>query len=123
MSTTLCRPVIFVIESATGFLARLRGVGRDPDWTQYAVLFLPRCRAVHTMALRQPIDVIFATSSGRILAIKHSLRPWRIAVYSGDFGSRQKLLSVDAWELPAGRCRELGIREGDPLVDIFKRSV
>lgn len=58
---------------ATGALTRLRGLARrSPDRT---VLVLPRCRDVHTMTMRHPIDVAFVGAQGMVLEVHRLVLP------------------------------------------------
>ena len=82
---------------ARGFLGRLRGLhGLPPaDPRVPRALVLQPCRAVHTLGLRTPIDVVFLGRENRILRHVPGLRPNRWAI---DWRARAVV------ELPAGYC-------------------
>jgi uncharacterized protein len=93
-----------VPESAFG---RMRGLlGRDGLESGNGML-IDRAPSVHMFFMRFPIDVVFLDREWRIVAIRHGLRPWRVA------GARR---AVAALELPAGAAAAAGIVEGDVLV-------
>jgi uncharacterized protein len=73
--------------------SRLLGlaVRRRPPAGQ--ALLLPRCRSVHTFGMRFAIDLVWLDAEGRVLAIEHGLRPWRVRV-------RRDAVAV--LEVPAG---------------------
>jgi uncharacterized membrane protein (UPF0127 family) len=88
---------------ATTFGSRLRGwMGRrwlDPD----EALWLVPCRAVHTLGMRMPIDVVFLDDSDVVLRVVAALPPWRACA---DRHARSVL------ELPAGGAAARGLRPG-----------
>jgi len=87
---------------ARSFLARTAGLlGRPAD----ASLFIPRCASIHTWFMAHAIDVIFLDDVHVVVAIHHSLAPWRIA----HGGARAR----DVVELPAGAARQRGFEVGD----------
>jgi uncharacterized protein len=93
---------------ASTFLARFRGLmGVAELPTETGVLF-PRTSSVHTHFMRFPIDVVFLDESRRVLAVRHSLRPWRLA------GAKR---ASSVLELAAGECERLGLAEGDVLAE------
>jgi uncharacterized membrane protein (UPF0127 family) len=91
---------------ANNFGSRLVGwMGRrrlDPD----EALWLRPCRAVHTFAMRLPIDVVFLDSSGIVLRVVPGLRPWRACA---DRRARSVL------ELPAGAAMARGLHAGSRI--------
>jgi len=74
-------------------LARAVGLLFTPDLADGEALWLPGCRSVHTLGMRAPIDVAFVDGDGRVLAVRHALRPGRAA------GRRAARAAVEA---PAG---------------------
>ena len=93
---------------AKSFAARFRGLmGAAALPAGQGVLF-PRTSSVHTHFMRFPIDVVFLDDERRIVAIRPTLRPWRMASAKG---ARSVL------ELAAGECERLGLAEGDVLVE------
>ena len=58
---------------ASSPLLRLRGLaGRRPDST---VMGFPRCRDVHTLTMRHPLDVAFLDRRGRVIAVHRLVLP------------------------------------------------
>ena len=63
---------------ASSPLLRLRGLaGRRPDST---VMVFPRCRDVHTLTMRHPLDVAFLDRRGRVIAVHRLVLPGRACV-------------------------------------------
>jgi len=93
-----------VIPVADTFASRLRGLlGRDSE-TIGRGLFFPRCRSVHTVGMRVPIDVVFLDGSSAVVSVRDRLRPYRFA--SGGRAAAGTL------ELPAGWAERLQIAPG-----------
>lgn len=92
-----------VLERAHGFGARLIGwLGRrhlDAD----AALWLHPCRAVHSIGMRVPIDVVFLDAEGMVLQVVAGLTPGRVAWLRG---------ARSVIELPAGGARRRGLVPG-----------
>ena len=86
--------------------ARMRGLlgrdGLDPG----SGMLLDASPSVHMLFMRFAIDVVFLDRERRVVAVRHCLRPWRVA------GARR---AVAALELPAGTAAALGLEEGDVL--------
>ncbi|MFM1887082.1 MAG: hypothetical protein RL026_2239 [Pseudomonadota bacterium] len=69
-------------------------------------LLIRRCNAVHTIGMRQRIDVVFCAADGRILRIVPSLQPFRVALCAE---------ATDTWEWRAGAAERLCLQPGDRL--------
>ena len=69
-------------------------------------LWIPRCNWVHCLGMRHTIDVIYATRSGRVLAVT-PLRPGRIGL--------PRLRAATVVEMAQGEAARLGIRPGSIL--------
>lgn len=73
--------------------SRRRGLlGSDGIQTGRALIIAPT-NAIHTWFMRFPIDVAFVARDGRVVKVRHGLRPWRM---SGAIGGYAVI------ELPAG---------------------
>jgi uncharacterized protein len=93
------------VRVADTYLRRLRGLmGRR--LREGEGLVLRPAFSIHTSFMRYPIDVVFLDADGRVVSIRHALRPWRFA---SSRGSRSVL------ELPAGEAARLELAEGDVL--------
>lgn len=95
------------IRVARGFRQRLYGVRAWPDWgTTPWGLFIPHCRAVHTLALAGTLDLVFLSRDGGIVRIVRALAPNRFAACHR------------AWavlELPGGQGFTSGLSAGTPI--------
>jgi uncharacterized membrane protein (UPF0127 family) len=70
--------VLAAAEVAEGFRSRCRGLlGRDHV---EGALVLHRCRNVHTLGMRFPIDVAFCDAAGTVLRTC-TLGPWRVSPF------------------------------------------
>lgn len=99
------------VRCATSFWSRLRGVGFNVTWGEFEALCLPRCRAVHTVGLSRPIDIVFVSVDGVILELRSRIPPWRFVT---TFDSRV----IDTWEFPAGTCEHYRATPG-MLIDVL----
>lgn len=99
-------PRVFACET---FLERARGITLRRRMRAHSVVKIAPCAGVHTLGLRDPIDVVFTNREGRVLRCVHELRPWRAAVCGG---------ALVAWEMPRGMCRQFAIQPGDRLDDV-----
>lgn len=70
-------------------------------------LYISPCSAVHTFGMAEPIDVVFLSSDGTVVAIYPSLAPWRLTRYVQ--GSQGVL------ELPAGTAAEANLQVGQEV--------
>ena len=69
-------------------------------------LWITRCNWVHCFRMRHTIDVVYATRSGRVLAVT-PLRPGRIGL--------PRLRAATVVEMAQGEAARLGIRPGSIL--------
>ncbi len=65
-----------------------------------AAIVLAPCSSIHTWFMRFPIDVLFLGKTGRVLAVRRSLPPWRFALRFGAFA---------AIEVMAGSARSIEV--------------
>jgi uncharacterized membrane protein (UPF0127 family) len=42
-------------------------------------LLIPRCRSVHTLGMRFPLDLVFLDAGGRVVELRRELAPGRLA--------------------------------------------
>lgn len=89
---------------ARGPLARALGLAGLRGMPAGALL-LRRCRSVHTVGMRFPIDVVFL-AAGRVAEVRPAVGRSRIASVRG---ARHTL------ELAAGEAERLGLRPGAPV--------
>lgn len=100
------RVLVARLEAAFDSATRKNGLlGRDRLEPGAGLVIAP-CGGVHTFFMRFPIDVVFVARDGRVVKVRHAVRPWRLA------------LAVTAFcviELPAGTARQCETRAGDRL--------
>jgi len=98
--------VALEVDMAVTRAARRRGLlGRDSLGPAEGLLLSP-CKAVHTVGMRFPIDVVFIDGDGRTVRVVPALAPWRIAM-----SARAKAVI----ELAAGTAKASDIQVGDLL--------
>jgi uncharacterized membrane protein (UPF0127 family) len=88
-----------------GWMGRRRLAPGDALW-------LRPCRAVHTLGMRLPIDVVFLDRGGCVLRVVASLPPWRACAHRHAYA---------VLELPAGAAAARGLQPG-VRVDLPWRS-
>ncbi|HLO04186.1 MAG TPA: DUF192 domain-containing protein [Symbiobacteriaceae bacterium] len=93
------------IDVARSFWARLFGLAGRRYLPMGTGLFLPGCSSVHTHFMRVPLDLIYLDASGRVLAVRRRVMPWR--------APGRVPGTVDLLELPSG-CAGMA-RVGDRL--------
>ena len=67
-----------VVHEATTAAARLLGLALLRSLPEGHALLIPRCRSVHTVGMRFPIDVAFLDDSGRPIRVERGVRPCRV---------------------------------------------
>lgn len=99
-------PVVASVEPAFDSRTRNRGLlGRTGLPADQALAIAP-CNAVHTIAMKFTIDVMFVNRDGSVRRIVHGLRPYRLAA---SFRSHCVI------ETAAGVIAASGTRVGDTL--------
>jgi uncharacterized membrane protein (UPF0127 family) len=66
---------LFVARSRRARLLGLALLARAPPGS---ALLLPRCRSVHTVGMRFPLDLVFLDAAGRVLRTEAAVPPWRV---------------------------------------------
>ena len=88
------------LQRAVGLLAR---TALRPD----EGVWITSCRAIHTIGMRVPIDVIFVDRNSRVISVVSNVRPNRLALScSGAHG---------VVELGGGALRDIDLLPGDHL--------
>jgi uncharacterized membrane protein (UPF0127 family) len=95
------------IEWAGTGARRRRGLLRRKAMDSMEGIYLTPCEWIHTFGMHFPIDVVFLSSTGKILAIHHSLKPNRF--------SKIILRADGVLELSAGRLCATGTEVGDSI--------
>ena len=108
-----------VVRKEDGTLVCARCVVADSAWTRSKGLLgrssleedegilLQPGGSIHMFFMRFPIDAVFLDRELRVLRVAAGLKPWRMA-------SKRRAKAV--LELPAGRCTQVGLSEGDRLL-------
>lgn len=92
------------VDVAGSWRERLRGwLGRAAAPVERGLWIVP-CDAVHTWAMRFPVDLLFIDAGGRILRVDHRVAPWRLRLCIGAYS---------VIELAAGEAQRLGLARGD----------
>lgn len=68
---------------ADTFTTRLLGLMFRRDMPEGQGLLITRCRSIHTLFMRFPIDAIFLDSSGAVVRVVRDIPPWRPFVWGG----------------------------------------
>ena len=108
------RPLASKVTLARTWTARLVGLlGRRALGEDEAMVF-PRCRAIHTLGMRFPIDAVFVDRDWQVVGLRRALPPWRIV-----------LPVRGAWgvvEVAKGALARIGLRVGDELKLVKKNG-
>jgi uncharacterized membrane protein (UPF0127 family) len=72
--------VVSDLKIAAGFWRRFAGLQlrRRARFPAGCGILLVPCNSIHTMFVRFPLDVTFLDKSGKVLAVRRGVRPWRI---------------------------------------------
>ncbi len=92
---------------ADRLLARVKGLLGTERLPRGEALILDPCNSIHTFFMRYAIDVVFLDRSLRVVALLETVPPFR---FSPVFWNARLCV-----ELPAGTCREVGVKAGDLL--------
>lgn len=100
------RSVASSVEVATTRTQRRRGLlGREGLSAGCAFVLAP-CRAVHTIGMRFPIDVVFVDDQGCVVKTVSHMIGWRIAMAAG------ASITIELW---AGALQAVDVSVGDRL--------
>jgi uncharacterized protein len=95
------------VRLADQLAARVRGFLFRPAPAVGEGILLSPCKAVHMFGVGFPLDVIFISEAGEVVATYRDLAPWRRSRLHGS--------ALHALELPAGTIRATGTMVGDAL--------
>lgn len=90
---------------------RLIGFWPTPRHHAVDAIEFDRCKAVHTFAMCDSVDVVFVDGEGRVLRVLRKLSPWRFA-----FDARAHSI----YEFRAGVTEGLGIERGSVLTPVTR---
>jgi uncharacterized protein len=95
------------VRLADTLVNRSRGfLFRAPPALGEGILLSP-CKAVHMFGMRFPLDIVFISDDGRVVAVYPNLKPWRSTRFHGS--------ARYALELPAGTIHATRTAVGDSL--------
>jgi len=95
------------VEAALSRATRRRGLlGRD-GMPEHAALVIAPCPAVHTIAMRFSLDIVFVDRDGTAVRVVKDLRPWRMAASPTAYA---------VIEMPAGALGRNDVAPGDRLL-------
>ena len=64
---------------ALGYWRRAFGmIGKQ--FKDFDALIIPRCRAIHTWFMSQPLDLIFVNQERKVLGLEIAVKPWRMVI-------------------------------------------
>jgi uncharacterized membrane protein (UPF0127 family) len=65
---------------ADSYLRRFRGLGGRAVIPPDVALLIPRCRSVHTLTMRFPLDLVWLDASGRAVRVDRGVGRFRLRV-------------------------------------------
>jgi uncharacterized protein len=95
------------VRMADRLASRARGYLFRPAPAPGEGILLSPCQMVHMFGVRFPLDVVFISATGQVMATYPELRPWRWSRLHGS--------ALHALELPPGTIRATGTAVGDDL--------
>lgn len=95
------------VVKADSFLSRLIGLLLWQKLGPEEALWLTRCKGIHTVGMKFPIDVIFLDGSQTVVGTLRSVKPYRF--------SRFYLRCRSVLELPIGSIKKSHTEVGDQL--------
>jgi len=91
---------------ATSFFKRLIGL-MGQKWITTGIIFL-RCNSIHTFFMRENIDVVMITRSGKVIFLYENFAPWKLILPKKDV--------YTTIELPKDSIKKLRIKKGSYIV-------
>jgi len=58
--------------------ARMKGLAKLDSLPSTLALHIPKCRSVHTVTMRFPLDLIWLDKQGRVVRVDHDVPPRRV---------------------------------------------
>jgi len=107
------RPVAYSLRIARGLWDTLRGLLFRRPLTEGEALLIPRCHAVHTYFLDDPIDLIFLDEQFCVLATIPRVPPYKVVWTRGASG---------VVELAASALDRAQVAKGDRLALVWDRN-
>ncbi len=95
------------LKEASGFILRLKGLIGRTRLDEGEGLWMARCRAIHTIGMRFPIDVVFLDRDFVVKKVVKGVPPFRPIV--------RCLSAAGVIEIPAGTIERAQIQVGDNI--------
>lgn len=95
------------LKEASNFFSRLKGLLGKTALDDGEGLWMARCRAIHTIGMRFPIDVVFLNGDLMVKKVVKDLRPFHPIVFCWS--------AKGVLELPAGTIERVQIQVGDRI--------
>jgi len=92
---------------ASNFFTRFKGLMDATSLAEGDGLLIAPCNSIHTHFMRFPIDVLYVSKDGAVVAVDHAMAPWRF----GRIHRRTHFVI----ELPAGTAAATGTEVGDRI--------
>ncbi len=64
---------------AQDYKSRSIGLLNRQNLSENEAMLIKPCSSIHTFFMKFPIDVLFLSKEGRVVKIRHSLKPWRLS--------------------------------------------
>jgi uncharacterized membrane protein (UPF0127 family) len=58
--------------------ARMKGLAKLDELPETLALHIPKCKSVHTVTMRFPLDLIWLDKQGRVVRVDHGVPPLRM---------------------------------------------
>lgn len=92
---------IFSVKVASTLTERLLGLIANPN---QRILFQTRF-GIHTILMKQPIDVLVLSDKGKVVSLRENLKPWKLFFWNPKYSQ--------VLELPTGEIKKLNLHLGD----------
>lgn len=96
------------VKVATTFFERFCGLMGKKNITSKDIMVFPSCNSIHTIFMRESIDVVFVSNQGVVVKIFGSLKPWKMLMPQRG--------AAHCIEMPSEETHRLGIKEGDLII-------
>ena len=103
----LATDLLPALDSAT----RRTGLLKHTSLPQGTAMVIAPTNAIHTWFMRFAIDVIFVARDGRVLKVRHAMRPWRMSA---------TLRGYAVVEMQGGTLANLAVSPGDVLAVVSR---
>ena len=92
---------------AKSFSQRLMGLMFKDSIDKDGVLYIPKCKSIHTCFMKFSIDALFVNKNFEVVKIVENLKPWRVTPI--------KLSAAGVFEVTAGDLKKNSIKVGDKI--------